>query len=72
MTEKKDTLLVNVNVEITTAALKAIVANTKKNTEPDSNGVYRIDTADKVSQVISRFLLEHDFEAYAKDPKNCL
>ena len=70
MTEKKDTILVHANVEITTASLQAIVENAKKVTVPDSRGVYRVDTADKVSQIISQFLIEHDFESYAKDIEN--
>ena len=72
MADGKETLLVNVNVELTATSLQAIVENAKKITGRDSDGVYRIDTADKVSHVISRFLLENDFESYAKDIKNCL
>ena len=33
----------------------------------DENGVYRVDTADKVSEMISQFLLENDFEGYVKN-----
>jgi len=72
MANEKETLAVNVNVEITATSLQAIVENAKKITGRDSKGVYRVDTADKVSQVISRFLSENDFESYAKDIKNCL
>ncbi len=72
MTGEKETLEVNVNVEITAVSLQAIVENVKKNTGRDSKGIYRVDTADKVSQIISRFLFEKDFESYAKDIKNCL
>jgi hypothetical protein len=71
MTNEKETLVVNVNVEITATSLQAIVENAKINTGRDLKGVYRIDTADKVSQVISRFLSENDFESYAKDIQNC-
>ncbi|MBW1642888.1 MAG: hypothetical protein JRJ76_08620 [Deltaproteobacteria bacterium] len=72
MTDKKETLAVNVNVEITAESLQAIVENVKKQTGRDSKGVYRVDTADKVSQMISRFLFENDFESYTKDIKNYL
>jgi len=72
MADKKETLVIHVNLEITAASLQAIVENVKKNTGRDSKGVYRVDTADKVSQMISRFLFENDFESYAKDIKNCL
>ncbi len=72
MANEKNTLVINVNVEITAIALQAIVENAKKITGRNSKGVYRVDTADKVSQVISRFLLENDFENYAKDIENCV
>jgi len=71
MSNEKNTLIINANVEITAMALQAIVENAKKITGRNSKGVYRVDTADKVSQVISRFLLENDFENYAKDIENC-
>jgi len=72
MANEKNTLVINVNVEITATALQAIVENAKQITGRNSKGVYRVDTADKVSQVISRFLLENDFENYAKDIENCV
>jgi len=70
MSESKETLTVNVNVEITTASLQAIVQNAKKVEGRDEKGVYRIDTADKVSEMISNFILENDFESYAKNIEN--
>ena len=72
MTDTKENLIVNVNVEITALSLQAIVENAKIKIGRDSKGVYRVDTSDKVSQMISRFLSENDFESYAKDIKNCL
>ncbi len=71
MTNKNETLVVNVNVEISAASLHAIVENVKKKSGRDSKGVYRVDTAEKVSQMISRFLFENDFENYSKDINNC-
>lgn len=70
MAEKKDTLIVQAKVEMTAASLKAVVDNVKKTTGPDEKGVYRVDTADRVSEMISRFLLENDFEAFVKNPDN--
>ena len=66
MSEVKDTITVHLNVEITTQSLKTIVENAKKKAGRDENGIYRIDTADKVSEMVSRFLLEKDFESYVK------
>ena len=65
-----DTVVVNANVMITAAALQAIVANAKKNAPRNEKGYYQVDTADKVSEMISRFLLENDFEEFAGDPRN--
>ncbi|MDA8141780.1 MAG: hypothetical protein M0036_24305 [Desulfobacteraceae bacterium] len=64
MSEKKEKLRIHVNVEITAAALQAIVAHAKQAAKKDGQGSYRIDTADQVSEVISRFLEEKDFDAY--------
>ena len=70
MSETQDTIVVRANVEMTTASLQAIVANAKKVSGPDEKGVYRVDTADQVSAMISRFLLENNFESFVKDIEN--
>ncbi|HID29024.1 MAG TPA: hypothetical protein EYP19_03365 [Desulfobacterales bacterium] len=70
MSEKEDTLLVRANVEMTAASLQAIVANAKKVSGANEKGVYRLDTADKVSEMVSRFLLENDFESFVKNVDN--
>jgi len=64
MGASKDTIVVNANVEMTTGSLQTIVENAKKKVGRDEKGFYRVDTADKVSEMISRFLLEKDFEGY--------
>ncbi|PXF52739.1 MAG: hypothetical protein C4B57_10700 [Deltaproteobacteria bacterium] len=70
MSELKDTITVRVNVKITPESLKTIVENAKKDVGMDQRGVYRVDTAGKVDEMISQFLLEKDFESYVKDIKN--
>ena len=70
MAELKDTITVRVNVKITPESLKTIVENAKKSVGPNQSGVYRVDTAGKVDEMISQFLLEKDFESYVKDTKN--
>ncbi len=65
-----DTVVVNANVTITAAALQAIVANAKANAPRNEKGYYQVDTADKVSEMISKFLLENDFEGFADNPGN--
>ncbi len=65
-----DTIKIHVNIELTPTALQAVVDNAKKIAGTDQRGVYKVDTAEKVSEMITRFLLEKDFETYAKDIGN--
>jgi hypothetical protein len=70
MDESRETIMVHVNVEITPVSLQAIVENAKMIAGRDEKGVYRVDTADKVSEMITKFLLEKDFESFALDINN--
>jgi hypothetical protein len=70
MTVAIDTIEVHANVVMTTASLKAIVDNSKKLAGRNEKGHYTVDTADAVSGMVSRFLLERDFESYVRDEKN--
>ena len=70
MVESKDVITVRVNVDIPTDALKTIVQIGKQVVGPDKKGHYRVDTADKVGEMISRFLLENDFQQYVGNPEN--
>ena len=67
MHKQDDTIAVNVVIELTTNALQAIVENAKRITGRNEKGHYKVDTADKVGEMISRFLIEKDFESYAQD-----
>ena len=66
----QDKLNIHVNVQISAFALQTIVAYAKKVAAKDSSGSARIDTADWVSHMISRFLEEKDFESYVQDESN--
>ena len=70
MEERKDTLMIHVNIDIAAGALQAIVANAKALAGRDEKGHYRVDTADLTGKLISRFLIEKDFEAYVGDIGN--
>lgn len=70
MDASRDMVTVQVNLDITVDALKAVVANAKAAAGTDARGVYRVDTADKLGEIISRFLNSHDFEGFAKDIEN--
>ncbi len=66
----KETIKIHVNIELTPAALQAVVENAKEIAGADQRGVYKVDTAEKVSEMITKFLLEKDFESYAMDIGN--
>ena len=70
MPQSEDTIAVNVVVEMTTASLKAIVENAKRLSGRNEKGHYTVDTADKVSEMISRFLLEKGFEDFVTNQEN--
>lgn len=70
MGDRGETLLISANVEISAKALESIVENVKQMTGRDEKGYYRVDTAEKMGEIISRFLSEKDFESYAKNPRN--
>ena len=70
MTDAIDTIEVHANIVMTTESLKTIVENTKKMIAKNEKGHYKVDTADAVSGMVSRFLLEMDFESFVKDEKN--
>ena len=43
-----------------------VVKKAKEKAGRDEKGIYRVDTADKVGEMISCFLLEKDFEGYVR------
>ena len=66
----ENTLAVNVVIELPPAALQAIVENAKRLAGRNEKGHYKVDTADKVGEMISRFLAEKDFDGFVNDPIN--
>lgn len=70
MTDSKDRLDVHVNVAVTGASLSAIVDNAKRIAGRDERGGYRVDTADKVGEMISLFLEKFDFDSFVRDINN--
>ena len=70
MAQSSETIVVNATIEISTAALTAVVENAKRLAGRDEKGYFRVDTADTLGKMVSRFLMEKDFESFAKDPAN--
>lgn len=72
MSQSKEIITVHVNIDLTTVSLQAIVENAKKITGRNEKGIYRVDTAQWVNKMVSRFLLENDFESYVSQMENYL
>ena len=70
MNDAIDTIEIHANVIMTTQSLRSIVENSKKFAERNDKGHYKLDTADAVGKMITRFLLENDFETFAGDLNN--
>jgi hypothetical protein len=70
MTQSQPGVTVHVNLDISAQALQTVVAVAKKLAGRDARGHYRVDTADLLSQMISRFLVEKDFAGYVQDTAN--
>ena len=66
-----DTVIINnTQSEIGGPTLHQIVSMAKKNQRTGCQGHYRIDTADSVSDLISRFLIDGGFEAYVAEKRH--
>ena len=65
-----NTLTVNVVIELTPATLQSIVENARRLAGRNEKGHYTVDTADKLGELVSRFLAENDFERFVNDPEN--
>jgi hypothetical protein len=71
MTEpNRETVLIHANVELTPKALDAMVQTAKQIAGQNKKGHWQVDTADVVSHMISRFLLEKDFESFTQNQDN--
>lgn len=64
------TVLIHANLQVSPAALQAVVAHARRLGGPPRSGRRPPDTADLVAVMISRFLAERDFERYVQDPSN--
>ena len=70
MQNAENTLVVNVNVEISAKALETIVETAKQMTGRNEKGHYRVDTAAKVGEMISRFMDEKNFDSFVENADN--
>lgn len=65
-----DHVVINANIALSGPTLQRIVRTAKTLAGPDERGRFRVDTADLVSDLISRFLRDRGFDAYAADRRH--
>lgn len=59
-------LRIHANIEISAAALQSIVAYAKRSANRSESGAFHVDPADQVSEIITRFLEEKNFDGYVQ------
>jgi len=70
MSDKENTIKIRVLIDIPESSLATIVNTAKQIVKPDEKGVFHVDTADVVGDLISDFLAQRDFEDFVSRPSN--
>ena len=70
MATPDDLITINAKIEIPAAALQAVVDNARQMAGKDEKGAYRVDTHEKLCEVISAFLAKNNFLSYVQDIDN--
>ncbi len=70
MGNEGDTVRVNVTIDIEGEVLQTIVRTAKEIVGRNEKGHYRIDTADLLEDLITRFVAEKGFRDYVADSGN--
>ena len=70
MAESRDSLMVHVNIDIAAEILQTVVQNSKITGGQNERGHANIDPADKLSELISKFLVEKDFDSFVRNLNN--
>jgi len=65
-----DKIFINVTIDIAASTLQTIVETAKQIAGTDDKGIYRIDTAEKVNEMVSAFLKKYDFDKYVNNMDN--
>lgn len=63
-------ITINTHIKIPAAIIETVVKNTKQMAGADEKGRYRVDTAEKLNELISRFLEIKNFSEYVSDIRN--
>lgn len=70
MTAADNKLTVHLNLEIDAHILETVVTTAKQLSGRDARGHYRVDTADLLADLVSRFLVEKGFDRFVADTGN--
>jgi hypothetical protein len=70
MSNNAPMLKVHVYIELSAASIQAVVSNSKKKAGKDEKGRYRVDTADILSNLITKFLQDKNFDEFTQDETN--
>jgi hypothetical protein len=63
-------ITINARIQIPAVILETVVKNAKLAAGADAKRIYRVDTAEKLNQLISDFLKTQEFFEYVKDVRN--
>lgn len=63
-------LRVHATLDVSAEVVQTVVKMSKKLAGRDEKGRYRVDTADMLSVLISKFLMENDFDRYVEEEGN--
>jgi hypothetical protein len=65
-----DRVTINARIRIPAVITETVVKNAKQVAGADEKGVYRVDTAEKLNELIGHFLETGDFAGYVSDIRN--
>ncbi len=68
--QQENRVLINATIEVPSVALQIVVETARQMTGRDEKGLYRVNTADMVNRLLTRFVMEKDFVAFVSDPEN--
>lgn len=63
-------ITINTRIRIPAIIIETVVKNAKQMAGADEKGIYRVDTAEKLNELISSFLKTKNFAEYVEDIRN--
>jgi hypothetical protein len=70
MIRNTDKLRVHVVIEVSAMAIQSLVVHYKRVGDRQPGEACHVDTADKLGEMISKFLDENNFDSYVQNPGN--